>query len=59
LSTLALAFAPSKVMVTLNIPSGGTVIPLAVVGAPTTTGFAWQLASRVPAAGYNIFYRMT
>jgi len=55
----ALLFTPSRVLLTLSIPSGGTVLGLVAVGVPTTTGFAWKLSAAAPATGYQIFYRIT
>jgi hypothetical protein len=59
LSTLALAFTPSRCQLTVSIPGGGTPLAACVVGVPTLTGFAWKLSAAVPAAGYQIFYRIT
>jgi hypothetical protein len=58
LNTLALGFTPSKVLLTVSVPAGGSFIHAVVVGNPGVTGFAWQL-SAAPAAGYQIFYRIT
>jgi hypothetical protein len=60
LNTLALGFTPSRVQLTVSIPAGGNAgIHAVVVGNPTTTGFSWQLSTIAPAAGYQIFYRIT
>jgi hypothetical protein len=59
LNTLALGFTPSKVLLTVSVPAGGSFIHAVVVGNPSVTGFAWQLSAAAPAAGYQIFYRIT
>jgi hypothetical protein len=59
LSTLALNFTPSRVLLTVSIPSGGTVLGVVAVGVPTVTGFAWKLSAPPAATGYQIFYRIT
>ena len=59
LSTLALAFTPSYVQLTVSIPSGGTALGVVAVGVPTVTGFAWKLSAAPAATGYQIFYRIT
>jgi hypothetical protein len=60
LNTLALGFTPSKVLLTVSVPPGGNAnIHPVLVGNPSVTGFAWQLSAAVPAAGYQIFYRIT
>jgi hypothetical protein len=59
LSTLALGFTPSRVLLTVSIPSGGTVLGVVAVGVPTETGFAWKLSGAMPATGYQVFYRIT
>jgi hypothetical protein len=59
LSTLTLGFTPSKVLLTVSIPSGGTVLGVVAVGVPTVTGFAWKLSAAAPAVNYQIFYRIT
>jgi len=59
LGTLSLPFTPSKVLLTLSIPTGGAVLTVVAVGNPTTTGFAWKLSAAAAASGYQIFYRIT
>ena len=59
LNTLALSFTPSRVLLTVSIPSGGAVLTVVAVGVPTTTGFAWKLSAPPAATGYQIFYRIT
>jgi hypothetical protein len=59
LNTLSLGFTPSHCQLTLSIPSGGTVLSVVCVGTPNVTGFGWALSAAAPAAGYQIFYRIT
>ena len=59
LNTLALNFTPSRVQLTVSIPSGGALLTVAAVGVPTTTGFAWKLSAAPATTGYQIFYRIT
>ena len=59
LNTLALSFTPSRVLLTVSIPSGGAVLTVVAVGVPSTTGFAWKLSAPPAATGYQIFYRIT
>ena len=56
---LALGFTPSRVQLTLSIPSGGTVLTAVVVGSPTTDGFGWQLSGSTTNTNYKLFYRLT
>ena len=57
---LALGFTPTKVQLTLSMPSGGsTYLTVAVVGTPTTDGFGWKLSAATGSTGYQIFYRIT
>jgi len=59
LNILALGFTPSRVQLTLSIPSGGALLTVAAVGVPTTTGFSWKLSAAPATTGYQIFYRIT
>ena len=59
LNSLALTFTPSRVQLTVSIPSGGALLTVAAVGVPTVTGFAWKLSAAPATTGYQIFYRVT
>ena len=59
LNTLALNFTPSRVQLTVSIPSGGALVTVAAMGVPTVTGFAWKLSAAPATTGYQIFYRIT
>jgi hypothetical protein len=56
---LALGFAPMRVQLTMQLPAGGIFLIPALVGAPTTDGFAWALNAPTDSVNYKIHYRMT
>ena len=57
---LGLQFTPSKVLLTVSMPStSATLLWVAAVGVPTTAGFSWMLSGVPAVAGYQIFYRIT
>lgn len=54
---LALGFTPTKVYLTVQIPSGGLGLLAAAVGVPTTDGFTWVFTNGVPDNGnYKLHY---
>ncbi len=58
---LALNFTPSRVQVTMCLPAGPSLaLNVAVIGAPTTDGFAWMLTNgRTDSGNYKFYYRIT
>ena len=60
LTGLGLQFTPSKVLLTVSMPStSATLLWVAAVGVPTAASFSWMLSGVPAVAGYQIFYRIT
>lgn len=56
---LGLSFTPTKIQLTMLLPSGGLVIIVVAASAPTTDGFSWQLTATTDNANYKFFVRLT
>jgi len=60
LTSLGLAFTPTRVQLTMSVPSGGLSLTVLAVGDPTSDGFSWRLLNGVPdGPDYKFNYRLS